>query len=847
MKRYYAALFVAFCSPAVTVWGQCSLNTATSCVCETAGQTDCDLEPDITISWFGLANYASGPTEYPQTGTNAGRLRVTGSTPNIGHGPLEVRTVAESGLRTFVCGSDTFQVSGQTNFSCPNGQNPKQVIYQRVYHKNGSQMSWSEREAGSMTYHASHGHYHVNDWTTMTLRLEQPGVPDPRDWPIVATGAKIGFCLMDYGSCTSYNGHCRDVQTYGNGTILTTAMFTNQGLFGGYGCGTNVQGISVGRTDIYSESLDMMWIVMMDGLCNGNYWIVAEVDPTNVFAEENDDNNWTAIPFTLTQQRPSGSGGTASISAPNGLKAPAGGTVRLTASPGYSYLWSNGATTRSIDVTSSGSYSVTVTGPCGTLASAPVTVEVQATVAPPVLTGDEVLAPAAAQLQADDAGGEVMWYADMSAPTPLASGLQFTTPVLNSTTTYYASRRLATPGVNAQVGKTDLSGAQNNSNVKQWLVFDAYQPFTLRSVKVYATGNGERHFALVDNTGQLIAEKVVYVPNGTTRVQLDFHVPAGTGHRITAFDDNTEIIQQLHRDNAGVSYPYDIAGLGAITGSTGGAAYYYYLYDWHVETPSVVSESARVPVTATVTDGVTLDLRMALDGPYNSATGLMSDALRSQGLIPTIEPYTGLGYVHVGGGGEVLAPAVLAQTGANAVVDWVLVELRDPALPTAVVASLSAVVTASGQVIGAGGAPVRFAVPNGNYHVAVRHRNHFGCMTATPVAFAGSSPVLVDMTSAATATHGTDARRNNGGKLTLWSGNVNADRFLRYTGGANDRDPILVSVGGIVPTNTVSGYLVTDTNLDGVVRYTGGANDRDIILFNLGGAVPTQVRDEQLP
>jgi len=336
------------------------------------------------------------------------------------------------------------------------------------------------------------------------------------------------------------------------------------------------------------------------------------------------------------------------------------------------------------------------------------------------------------------------------------------------------------------------------------------------------------------------------VPNGTTRVQLDFKVPAGTGHRITAYDDNTEIIQQLHRDNAGVSYPYDLAGLGAITGSTGGSSLYYYLYDWHVETPAVVSESARVPVVATVTDGVVLDVRMALDGPFNSATGLMSDALRAQAMIPATEPYSGLGYVHVGGGGETLSPAVLAQTGSDAVVDWVVVELRSAAQPATVVASKSAVVTVSGQVVGAGGAPLRFPVLNGSYHVAVRHRNHFGCMTAVPVALSGT-PVQVDFTSAGTATYGTDARRNNGGKFTLWSGNVNGDRFLRYTGGSNDRDPILVSVGGLVPTNTVTGYLVADTNLDGLVRYTGSANDRDIILFNIGGAVPTQVRDEQMP
>lgn len=837
------ALLTLFNSPLLA---QCSLTNATSCVCEEAGQTNCDLKPDITISWYGLQQYASGPSEYPQTGTNAGRLRVSGSTPNIGNGPLEVRTANLDGVRRFVCGTDSFTVAGQNNFTCPNGENPKQIIYQRVYHKNSATMTSSEREAGSMTYHASHGHYHVNDWTTMTLRIAQTGESDPRKWPIVATGAKIGFCLMDYGSCTTYNGHCRDTQEYGGGTVMTTPMFPNNGLNGAYGCGTNVQGISVGRTDIYSESLDMMWIVMMDGLCNGNYWIVAEVDPTNVFAEENDDNNWTAIPFTLTQQRATGSGGTASIAAPNGLKGVQGGTVRLTASPGYSYLWSNGATTRTVDVAQAGNYSVTVTGPCGTMVSSTVAVTMETAVAPPVVEGDEVVGPASALLSAQSSVGEVVWYPDMSSTTPLATGLEFTTPVLSESATYYAAKRVVTPGVTANVGKTNLTGAQNSNSTKQWLIFDAYQPFTLSSVKVYATGNGERHFALVDNTGNLIAEKVVYVPNGTTRVQLDFKVPAGTNHRITAYDDNTEIIQQLHRDASGVSYPYALAGLGAITGSTGGAAYYYYLYDWEVRTPSVVNESSRVPATAVVTEGLAVDLKVLLEGPFDLISGLMKDDLRTAGLIPTVEPFTALGFTHVGGGNEVIAGSVLAQTGSNAIVDWVFVELRSAAQPTQVLATRSALVTRSGNIIGAAGTPLRFGLPSGQYRIAVKHRNHFGCMTAQPVSL-GGNPVTVDLTSPSTQTYGIEAQKTVSGKTMLWAGNVTRDQELKYTGGTNDRDPILAAIGGSVPTNTANGYLTSDTNLDGLVKYTGTLNDRDMILSNIGGAVPTNTRNEQLP
>jgi hypothetical protein len=36
-------------------------------------------------------------------------------------------------------------------------------------------------------------------------------------------------------------------------------------------------------------------------------------------------------------------------------------------------------------------------------------------------------------------------------------------------------------------------------------------------------------------------------------------------------------------------------------------------------------------------------------------------------------------------------------------------------------------------------------------------------------------------------------------------------------------------------------------NLDGAVKYVGPNNDRDIILQTIGGTVPTAVRVEQVP
>ena len=70
---------------------------------------------------------------------------------------------------------------------------------------------------------------------------------------------------------------------------------------------------------------------------------------------------------------------------------------------------------------------------------------------------------------------------------------------------------------------------------------------------------------------------------------------------------------------------------------------------------------------------------------------------------------------------------------------------------------------------------------------------------------------------------------------------------MKYAGSGNDRDPILVRIGGVVPTAVVLGYSELDVNLDGVTKYAGPNNDRDLILVNVGGNVPTAVRQEQLP
>ena len=118
--------FLLFLLNTFLVYSQCTINDATDCQCLDPNQTDCDLLPDIQVSWVGLESVADGASEYAQNGDgeNNGRLRISVSTPNTGHGPLTVRGAGPNGYRTFICGNDTTQIydpESLEEYTCDNG------------------------------------------------------------------------------------------------------------------------------------------------------------------------------------------------------------------------------------------------------------------------------------------------------------------------------------------------------------------------------------------------------------------------------------------------------------------------------------------------------------------------------------------------------------------------------------------------------------------------------------------------------------------------------------------------------------------------------------------------------
>ncbi len=353
-------------------------------------------------------------------------------------------------------------------------------------------------------------------------------------------------------------------------------------------------------------------------------------------------------------------------------------------------------------------------------------------------------------------------------------------------------------------------------------------PSTSRDDELYLNNGNANHYLNFQLTGStsnrdgVSARVTLYGPWGKQIRE----VRAGESYSIVnSFTCHFGLGANLYADSAVVRWP---------SGTTD--RYYNLAADQWVAVAEGQTNRTKVSVIA------------ALGGPYDQATGLMSDGLRTLGLIPLNEPYSALGFTITGISAVRKIPqVVLNTTGNNAIVDWVWVELRDAANPTIIRVARPALVQRDGDVVELDGTrPVAMGAANGSYKVVLRHRNHFGVMTNT-AATLGANATTINLKQSSTVAYGTEARRDVNGTLVLWSGNVVSDNAIKYTGSGNDRDPIIVAVGGTTPNNVISGYRVEDVNMDGSVKYTGSANDRDPILVNVGSTLPTNTKVQQLP
>ena len=578
----------------VSVSSLCSNGNPSGCGCPTPGATDCYLLPDILAGKHSL-NETRGWTEYDQyiTGVNKGLVRLDVSTPNVGWGPMEITPTND-----YICGTDTLRnFFPATNFMCPDGSYPKRLINQRIYHKIGNSFEYLLRPAGFMQYHPAHGHIHLDSWGLYTLRLRDLSIADTLKWPIVNSGIKVSFCLIDLTTCSGSLGDCVDL----NGNILNNAAIRNYGLGGGYNCGNTIQGISVGKVDIYGQYLDESFVKVPYEACNGDYHLVVQIDPDNHFMEMSDDNNWLEAKTTLTHQRTTNTGPYAYIFSKKGDVMCNGDSLNLHASGASNYVWSNGQTSQDITVSQAGRYWVRATTPCGVATSDTLDVfTAGASSYPSETRQDTVCAGSTAHLYAS---GNAHWYDAPGGGNLLHVGNDFQTGTLSTSTTFYVADQPPTYADSIGALNSNFTTTGNfNATKDDYLIFNAFLPFKLKSVTVNASIAGIRYFQLRDIYGKVILEKILVLNAGIQVVDLNFYVPSGLNLQLGCSTlQGAPNLYSNTTTNANIGYPYKINSLVNIVGSSAGDNLYPFFYNWQVEgIPQTCNNGMRFPVTAVV-------------------------------------------------------------------------------------------------------------------------------------------------------------------------------------------------------------------------------------------------------
>ena len=215
---------------------------------------------------------------------------------------------------------------------------------------------------------------------------------------------------------------------------------------------------------------------------------------------------------------------------------------------------------------------------------------------PAIASNDTVCLNQTAILNAS-ASGTIIWY-DSTGTLALDTTSTYTTPVLNTSTTYMVENVIFQPS--QYTLPTDNSfgnGGYHNPGSVFTLNFTTYTAFTIVSVWIDANNTGNKTISIwddIDGGGNLVDQVTVNITAiGPQRINLNLNIPTSGTYSIGGSNMN------MFRNNNNVSYPYNLSGIVDIISSSAGQNYYYYYYDWEIqESPC---RSTKVPVIANVT------------------------------------------------------------------------------------------------------------------------------------------------------------------------------------------------------------------------------------------------------
>ena len=246
-------------------------------------------------------------------------------------------------------------------------------------------------------------------------------------------------------------------------------------------------------------------------------------------------------------------------------------------------------------------------------------------------TGASACGPSSVVLSANSicppANSTIQWYAAQTGGSPIASGNNFTTPVLNTTTTYFVSS-------NVIAGNTNIGNDEEDDD-GMGLLFNVTNEMLLNSVQVVSEGSGFVTVQLFGSGSVALANfpAIVFpVVNGLNTLNLGWLIPVGNGYSIVATNLSNDVELATTENFSG---PYGLGGFGSIVGEVGSDSEYNYFYNWNISSPRIPVTATISPITNNTTTASACDTytwsvngtTYTTSGTYTSVTGCHTETL----------------------------------------------------------------------------------------------------------------------------------------------------------------------------------------------------------------------------